>query len=193
MFKDYYGIRYHEYNLPPSPPPAPSFSCIFFTLANQMGQQPPATPSSHPAPPVSSNTNQGYGAAVPSRSRADVDLLSMLGLQKGAADSAAAGQQGGGYGGVAGRGGAGGGGGAAHQQFAFHEPQPGARRTRAVNGGGSMALDPRARARALAGVAVGGAAAGGLGGRKLAGRPGGGVGSPGPMTADEMDRIVTGN
>lgn len=164
-------------------------------MGQQQQQQPP--PPGHPVPPLSGNTNQGYGAVAPSRSRADVDLLSMLGLQKGAADSAAGGggggQQGvGGYGGVAGRGGAGGAA-AAHQQFAFHEPQPGARRTRVVNGGGSMALDPRARARALAGVAVGGAGVGGVAGRKLTGRPGGGVGSPGPMTADDMDRIVSGN
>ena len=102
----------------------------------------------------------------------------------------------GGYG-VTGAPGVGGGGGGGGQQFAFHEPQPGARRLRAVNGGGggNMALDPRARARALGGVSVGGSLAGGgigVGGRKMV-RPGVGGGAPGGMTAEEMERIVSGN
>lgn len=137
--------------------------------ATQMGHQ-QAAPSSHDTPSSSS-----------SRSRADVDLLSMLGLQKGVpgVDQTSGGGGGGGGGGFGMPSGTGGGGGG--QQFAFHEPQPGARRSRASNGGvGGMALDPRAR------VPVG-RAAGRVGGGRVGGSPGT------PMTAEEMERIVNGN
>lgn len=132
----------------------------------QMGHQ-QAAPSN---PDIPSNST--------SRSRADVDLLSMLGLQKGVPGvDQTTGGGGGGFGMPSGAGGGGGG-----QQFAFHEPQPGGRRARASNGGvGGMALDPRAR------VPVGRVAGRAAGGRV-------GVGSPGtPMTAEEMERIVNGN
>lgn len=80
------------------------------------------------------------------------------------------------------------------QQFAFHETQPSARRMRPIHGGGgSMAIDPRARARALAGAAAMGSVPGGVGigsGRKVVRS---GTGSPGPITAEDMERIVTGN
>lgn len=134
---------------------------------SQMGHQQPA-PSNPDIPSTSTN-----------RSRADVDLLSMLGLQKGVSgvEQTTGGGGGGNFGVPGGAAVAGGG-----QQFAFHEPQPGARRARASNGGvGGMALDPRAR------VPVGRVA-----GRVAGGRVG--VGSPGtPMTAEEMERIVNGN
>lgn len=115
---------------------------------------------------------------VLSRSRADVDLLSVLGLQKGVSTDQAGATYGTGTGGSGMHGGGGGGG----QQFAFHEPQPGARRTRTTNGGGGgMALDPRSR------VPVGRA------GVRAGVRAGSGVSSHGPMmTAEEMERIIGG-
>lgn len=162
---------------------------------------------------ANNNSNHHESYNVGTRSRADVDLLSMLGLQKGTSSDQAGGYGGGMAGGAGGASGGGGGasgapggipGGAPHQQFAFHEPHPGNRRMRNVNGGATtLALDPRARARALSGVGV---PAGAGVPRKLAavrpglvgsdgsgGVSGGMVGSGGAMSAEDMERIVTGS
>lgn len=149
-------------------------------------QQPPPT---HSPPSMarggsgvndSSTANNMFNSAeFPSRTRADVDLLSVLGLQKTPADQGAGHSSYGGGGDLSGTGGGGG------HHFAFHEPQPGARRARATSGmNGSMALDPRARARmgAVPGI--------GVGGRKVGVRPGAPAGQ---ITADEMERMVNGN